>query len=140
MPKREWVNLHVELNRRANDAATLRVQLHDAQRRHDAETEKLTAELDTLRSVEEKVSAAEAKDVPVVAEWDDLTRLSGVGPAREEQLHSAGIYRYVQVAALTPDELIQLQSKLGEFVDPTDHATWIQQAAQLMVDNRGKRC
>ena len=149
LAKREWINLHVELNRRANEAATLRVSMHDAEQRHAAHVEALTAEIDALHKARDYVAdVPQDPDVPEVAppvvpdedEWDDLTRLSGIGPAREERLHAAGVYTYAQVAALTPTEIERLKVDLGDFVDPDDEVSWVQQAAQLMLDNRGRRC
>jgi len=46
---------------------------------------------------------------------DELTQLKGVGPKFAEALHAHGIYRFEQLAKLTPVEIERLDSQLGPF-------------------------
>lgn len=43
---------------------------------------------------------------------DDLKKVQGVGPAIEKQLNSAGIYKYEQLAQLSPGEFDKAMDKL----------------------------
>lgn len=59
---------------------------------------------------------------------DDLKQINGIGPAYERRLNEAGIVRYGQLAALSPEEVrerIQLEGWRG------DVEGWIAQARAL---------
>ena len=55
---------------------------------------------------------------------DDLTRIKGIGPKREAQLHADGIRTFEQLAFLTKDEAAELEVK----------ATWRKQAKRLAAE------
>jgi predicted flap endonuclease-1-like 5' DNA nuclease len=46
------------------------------------------------------------------ADADDLKKVQGVGPAIEKQLNNAGIYKYEQLAQLSPNEFDKAMDKL----------------------------
>jgi predicted flap endonuclease-1-like 5' DNA nuclease len=46
---------------------------------------------------------------------DDLCRLKGVGPKFADALEAAGLSRFDQIAALSPDEVDRLDDQLGAF-------------------------
>lgn len=46
---------------------------------------------------------------------DELTQLKGVGPKFADALHGLGIYRFDQLARLTPVEIERLDAQLGPF-------------------------
>jgi predicted flap endonuclease-1-like 5' DNA nuclease len=46
---------------------------------------------------------------------DELTQLKGVGPKFADALHAHGIYRFEQLARLTPVEIERLDTHLGPF-------------------------
>ena len=46
---------------------------------------------------------------------DDLQRLKGVGPKFATLLHSQGIFRFDQIARLTPTEVVHIDASMGAF-------------------------
>ncbi|RST29895.1 hypothetical protein HMF7854_02950 [Sphingomonas ginkgonis] len=46
---------------------------------------------------------------------DDLQRMKGVGPKLAAMLNDKGLTRFAQIAALTPDQLENLDAELGAF-------------------------
>jgi predicted flap endonuclease-1-like 5' DNA nuclease len=62
---------------------------------------------------------------------DDLQKLKGVGPKLASLLHSRGLFRYEQIAALTPDEVTALDSDLGAFKGRLTRDRIIEQAGYL---------
>lgn len=46
---------------------------------------------------------------------DDLQRLKGVGPKFATLLHSQGIFRFDQIARLTPTEVAHIDASMGAF-------------------------
>jgi predicted flap endonuclease-1-like 5' DNA nuclease len=46
---------------------------------------------------------------------DDLQRLKGVGPKFATLLHSQGIFRFDQIARLTPNEVERIDAAMGAF-------------------------
>ena len=46
---------------------------------------------------------------------DELTQLKGVGPKFADALHALGVYRFDQLARLTPIEIERLDAQLGPF-------------------------
>jgi large subunit ribosomal protein L21 len=63
---------------------------------------------------------------------DDLTQLSGVGPALLKKLNSADITTFEQIAAWTPDDVVSIDEKLS-FKGRIEREGWIEQAKQLAV-------
>lgn len=58
-----------------------------------------------------------------------LTRIKGIGRAFAEKLNAAGIYRFNDLAALSPDEIIDIiDAKPWQKVEPEK---WIAQAKKL---------
>ena len=53
------------------------------------------------------------QDMPDAA--DDLRRLKGVGPKFVTLLHSQGLFRFEQIARLTPTEVERIDSAMGAF-------------------------
>jgi hypothetical protein len=67
---------------------------------------------------------------------DDLTRISGIGPAIERRLHEAGIPTYAKLAALTPEEIAVLVSDLaGMSVERIAELDWPGQALELAAES-----
>jgi NADH-quinone oxidoreductase subunit E len=71
-----------------------------------------------------------------VAEADDLTRITGIGPKLAEKLHSLGITRLAEIAAWTPHDVARIDSQLN-FRGRIDRDKWIEQARAL-VEKSGK--
>ena len=62
---------------------------------------------------------------------DELTRMKGVGPRLADRLNSVGITSFAQIAALSPQEAAELDSKLGDFQGRLERDRWIEQAGFL---------
>ncbi len=75
--------------------------------------------------------AAKAKAAaPAVAGADDLTQLSGVGPALLKKLNAAGISTFAQIAAWTEADVAEFDEKLS-FKGRIEREGWIAQAKEL---------
>jgi len=61
---------------------------------------------------------------------DDLTALSGVGPALEKKLHAAGVTTFAQIAAWTDEDVAAMDEKLS-FKGRIQREGWIEQAKAL---------
>ncbi|HXK42549.1 MAG TPA: hypothetical protein PKV82_06950, partial [Anaerolineae bacterium] len=64
---------------------------------------------------------------------DNLKRIWGIGPKTETALNAAGIFLFEQLAALTPEALLDLLGETALRVRYT--ATWPEQA-RLLVEQR----
>ena len=77
-----------------------------------------------------------ASDTKVIAQMpishDDLKLISGIGPGLEKKLRDAGITSYLQIAALTPAEIAELEATVVKFTGRISRDDWIGQAQQLM--------
>ncbi len=62
---------------------------------------------------------------------DDLSRIRGIGSAGQRRLNEEGIYRYADIAALTPGEEAALEEKLGADEGYIEQERWREQAALL---------
>lgn len=64
-------------------------------------------------------------------EGDDISLLSGVGPALEKKLHEYGIFHFWQVAGMKADDIAKMDEelKLGGRVEREE---WVDQAQELM--------
>ncbi|MGJ8528245.1 30S ribosomal protein S2 [Maritalea sp.] len=63
-------------------------------------------------------------------EADDLKKISGVGPVLEGKLNELGIYTYAQVAAFTPEDIVNVDDRLS-FKGRIERDGWLGQAAEL---------
>ncbi len=74
----------------------------------------------------------EAKGSTSAGGEDDLSLLSGVGPVLEKKLREAGITTFKQIAELTPEQVKELDEKLG-LRGRIEREEWIEQAKELMA-------
>ncbi|MBK1635628.1 50S ribosomal protein L21 [Rhodovulum adriaticum] len=70
---------------------------------------------------------APAADAPA---GDDLKKLSGVGPAMEKKFHEAGITRFAQIAAWTPEQANAMDARMG-LKGKIEKEGWVAQAKDL---------
>jgi len=77
-------------------------------------------------------AAPKAKAAPAAAsgEGDDLTQLSGVGPALLKKLNAAGITTFAQIAAWTEADVAEFDEKLS-LKGRIEREGWIAQAKEL---------
>lgn len=66
-------------------------------------------------------------------EPDDLKQISGVGPVLEGKLNDLGLYTFAQVAAMTPEQIVQVDERLS-FKGRIERDDWLGQAKKLMED------
>ncbi len=74
---------------------------------------------------------APAETEPAAAAPDELTRMKGVGPRLADRLNAVGVTSFAQIAALSPEEAVELDSKLGDFQGRLERDRWIEQAGFL---------
>lgn len=91
-----------------------------------------TAAATAPKAATAKAAAPKAKAAPAAAsgEGDDLTQLSGVGPALLKKLNAAGITTFAQIAAWTEAEVAEFDEKLS-FKGRIEREGWIAQAKEL---------
>lgn len=66
----------------------------------------------------------------VSADVDDLSRITGVGPAIVKKLHALDVTSFAQIVAWTPEEVADMDEKLS-FKGRIDRDEWLVQAAEL---------
>ncbi|MGC6527247.1 MAG: 50S ribosomal protein L21 [Paracoccaceae bacterium] len=91
-----------------------------------------TAAATAPKAATAKAAAPKAKAAPAAAsgEGDDLTQLSGVGPALLKKLSAAGITTFAQIAAWTEADVAEFDEKLS-FKGRIEREGWIAQAKEL---------
>ena len=91
-----------------------------------------TAAATAPKAATAKAAAPKAKAAPAAAsgEGDDLTQLSGVGPALLKKLSAAGISTFAQIAAWTEADVAEFDEKLS-FKGRIEREGWIAQAKEL---------
>ena len=91
-----------------------------------------TAAATAQKAATAKAAAPKAKAAPAAAsgEGDDLTQLSGVGPALLKKLNAAGISTFAQIAAWTEADVAEFDEKLS-FKGRIEREGWIAQAKEL---------
>ena len=91
-----------------------------------------TAAATAPKAATAKGAAPKAKAAPAAAsgEGDDLTQLSGVGPALLKKLNAAGITTFAQIAAWTEVDVAEFDEKLS-FKGRIEREGWIAQAKEL---------
>jgi len=90
-----------------------------------------TAAATAPKAATAKGAAPKAKAAPAASgEGDDLTQLSGVGPALLKKLNAAGITTFAQIAAWTEADVAEFDEKLS-FKGRIEREGWIAQAKEL---------
>nr|WP_321362147.1 phasin family protein [uncultured Hyphomonas sp.] len=84
----------------------------------------------TAKKAAGKTSKAMKAAVAVPEASDDLSQITGVGPAMVKKLNDAGIYSFVQLAALKKAEAEALDAKIGARGRVVRDA-WVKQAKAL---------
>ncbi len=63
---------------------------------------------------------------------DNLRFIEGINPMVERRLHAAGMYRFSQLAQLTPDDVYLLNEVLEFFPGRVQRDNWVGQAKTLL--------
>ena len=111
----------------------------DARAEEQAELDAARARIAELEAARPAAVVAEPKLAPAPVATpetldlrrDDLARIRGVGPAGERRLNEEGIHRYADIAALTPEEELALEQRLGADEGYIEQERWREQAALL---------
>ncbi|MCA1757669.1 MAG: hypothetical protein LC649_09460, partial [Bacteroidales bacterium] len=65
-------------------------------------------------------------------EKDDLTMISGIGPAIERRLNYLGIYTFRQISRFTPEDIELINDTIVYFSGRIDRDEWVAQANELV--------
>ena len=105
--------------------------------------EKNKAEMVIVKTEEPQEDKKEKRNVPrsrfTPSTWqtkDDLTKISGIGPAIQRKLNEVGIYSFQQISQLTPDMVTEVAHSIKFFPDRIGRDNWIGQAAALARQKR----
>ena len=127
------------LNKMIDDSLALNRAMMDFSFLELAPTKTIELMLSTHTTALEKEQTAEPKrasEIKAIAQvpvrQDDLKMISGVGPGLEKKLLDAGITSYAQIAALTEDDIAELEAHVVKFAGRIKRDDWIGQAQQLM--------
>jgi predicted flap endonuclease-1-like 5' DNA nuclease len=77
-----------------------------------------------------------SEQAPEQGAADDLQMLKGVGPKLAQKLHENGIFRFDQLAQLSPNEVTILDGKLGAFKGRLERDRVVEQASYLARGDR----
>ena len=102
---------------------------------------KAAAKPKAAKPAEEKAAPAKAVEVQAAPKFldapegkaDDLKKISGVGPALEKKLNAIGIYHFSQIAAFTPEQIVQVDDSLS-FKGRIERDNWLEQATQFAAE------
>ena len=127
------------LNKMIDDSLALNRAMMDFSFIELAPTKTIELMLSTHTTTVEKEKTAEPKrasEIKAIAQLpvrqDDLKMISGVGPGLERKLLDFGITSYAQIAALTDDDIAELEAHVVKFAGRIKRDDWIGQAQQLM--------
>ena len=84
-----------------------------------------------LGGIGEVVSAAVSDAAAPTGEFDDLTRIKGLGPRIATLLRGLGISRFDQIAAWSEADVARIDPQLGTFQGRIARDNWIEQARYL---------
>lgn len=111
-----------------------------------SEAERLRAKLKALKQQHAPPAKPNGPEVP---KWgaqpvdrnnlDDLTRISGVGPALERLLHKEGVFYFKQIASWTKDDIKVIDRKLDAFKGRILRDNWIKGAKNEHFRKYGER-
>ncbi len=142
--RHEAERIQQALGERDQDLAQLRAQME--QMVPVTEAERLRAK---LKAIKQQHAAPARTNGPEVPKWgahpadrqklDDLTRISGVGPALERLLHKQGVFYFKQIASWTKDDVKVIDSKLDTFKGRILRDNWVKGAKTEHFRKYGER-
>jgi predicted flap endonuclease-1-like 5' DNA nuclease len=127
-------NLKSESDSVRNMAAELRDQLN-AERAKEVQQPGEAGFQPQERVQKEKGNVDKVKSRFTPSTWqtkNDLTLISGIGPAIQKKLNKLGIYSFQQISELTPEMIDEITRAIRFFPDRIGRDNWIGQAAALM--------
>lgn len=72
-----------------------------------------------------------AQPLPPPKAIDDFKAISGISPAVERRLHTAGVHTYAQLAAMSPADIAQLLAGSGASIGKISRQDWVGKARAL---------
>lgn len=125
---RRYENLKAETDSIRDTAARLKEELAEKSKgevnqQPEKEKEKVKVEIPTPSRSRFTPSSWQTKN--------DLTKISGIGPAIQKKLNEIGIYSFQQISELTPEMVEQITKTIKFFPDRIGRDNWIGQAAAL---------
>ncbi len=93
----------------------------------------VVAEPEEDQSTEVDADQSENLSVKADEEFDDLTRVNGIGPANVRKLEEIGVTRFSQIAEWTSKDEEEIGEKLA-FPGRIEREEWVDQAKKLMRD------
>ncbi len=132
--QRRYDNLKQETDEIRDTATRLKSELAAERAREATMEANLLEEKEKTRKVVEEVpDPSRSRFTP--SSWqtkkNDLTLISGIGPAIQRKLNDLGIYSFQQVSELTPDMIDRITKAIKFFPDRIGRDNWIGQAAAL---------
>jgi predicted flap endonuclease-1-like 5' DNA nuclease len=130
--QQRYDNLKAESDSIRDLAAQLRDQLN-AERVKEAKPSEEKAVIDPVEKEKRVADKVRSRFTP--STWqtkNDLTLISGIGPAIQKKLNKIGIYSFQQISELTPEMIDQITKAIRFFPDRIGRDNWIGQAAALV--------
>jgi predicted flap endonuclease-1-like 5' DNA nuclease len=106
----------------------------NTKKRLEKKLHKLSTDLDRCQlqkvPVQPATQKAPTRLVPATSleKKDDLKVIEGIGSVIEEVLNSEGIYNFIQLSEIKPDQLVRILQSSGNKFQIHDPRTWPQQA------------
>jgi predicted flap endonuclease-1-like 5' DNA nuclease len=130
--QRRYDNLKTETDEIRSTADRLKQELAEERAREAILQADLEAKPKEEARVTDRPDPSRSRFTP--SSWqtkDDLTLISGIGPAIQRKLNELDIYSFQQVSELTPDMVNQITKAIKFFPDRIGRDNWIGQAAAL---------
>jgi len=111
-------------------------QLRNELAQEKAREANMQQEVELMKPKEQVVKPEKARSRFTPATWqakDDLTLISGIGPAIQKKLNGLGIYTFQQISEFTPQDIEVVASALKVFKGRIGRDNWIGQAAALRI-------
>jgi len=127
-----------QLRNRDATTETLENDLADARAANDERAEHVRSLETRIDELESSIEERDQRDGTPT--WlsagpdgatDDLTAIRGLGPVLEERLNALGVYRYRQLAQMTPDNTRWIAMKLRIVPGRVRRDRWAEQAREL---------
>ena len=132
--QRRYENLKEETDLIRKTAEQLRAELAEEREREVKLQQAVQAKRELEKSAPiEKPVTKQSRFTP--SSWqtkDDLTLISGIGPAIQKKLYALGIFTFKQISEFTPEDIEKVTATLKVFKGRIGRDNWIGQAAALM--------
>lgn len=123
--------LNVQLRDSNAQKQQLQERLETLRQRVKPLTQKLRLQRQSLNQLRQISHSVQAGKSAVIQSGDDLKEIRGIGPALERRLHSQGIERFEQIAAMSEKEFADVATRLSIAPTLALRQGWVQQARDL---------